>query len=124
MSLDFTGKRAIVCGGSRGIGRAIALGLAQAGADVSICARGAEALEATRTEIAAHGHKAHAGSADLGDAAAVRGYVGQAAEVLGVSISTVQRRLYRAVLALAKELDHLRPPERGGARHDRRSARG
>jgi RNA polymerase sigma-70 factor (ECF subfamily) len=48
----------------------------------------------------------------------------EAAEVLGVSISTVQRRLYRAVLALAKELDHLRPPERGGARHDRRSARG
>jgi DNA-directed RNA polymerase specialized sigma24 family protein len=30
--------------------------------------------------------------------------------MLGVSISTVQRRLYRAVLALAKELDHLRPP--------------
>ena len=36
----------------------------------------------------------------------------EAAEVLGVSISTVQRRLYRAVLKLAKELDHLRPPER------------
>jgi RNA polymerase sigma-70 factor (ECF subfamily) len=36
----------------------------------------------------------------------------EAAMVLGVSISTVQRRLYRAVLALAKELDHLRPPER------------
>ena len=48
----------------------------------------------------------------------------EAAEVLGVSISTVQRRLYRAVLKLTKELDHLRPPERGRARHDRRSARG
>jgi DNA-directed RNA polymerase specialized sigma24 family protein len=34
----------------------------------------------------------------------------EAAEVLGVSISTVQRRLYRAVSTLAKELDHLRPP--------------
>ena len=33
----------------------------------------------------------------------------EAAEVLGVSISTVQRRLYRAVLKLTKELDHLRP---------------
>ncbi len=33
-----------------------------------------------------------------------------AAEVLGASISTVQRRLYRAVSTLAKELDHLRPP--------------
>ncbi len=34
----------------------------------------------------------------------------EAAEVLGVSISTMQRRLYRAVSTLAKELDHLRPP--------------
>ena len=34
----------------------------------------------------------------------------EAAEVLGVSISTVQRRQYRAVLKLTKELDHLRPP--------------
>ena len=34
----------------------------------------------------------------------------EAAEVLGVSISTVQRRLYRAVLKLTRELDHLRPP--------------
>ena len=34
----------------------------------------------------------------------------EAAEVLGVSISTVQRRLYRAVLKLTNELDHLRPP--------------
>ena len=48
----------------------------------------------------------------------------EAAEVLGVSISTVQRRLYRAVLKLTNELDHLRPPQRGGVGHDRRSARG
>ena len=47
MSFDFTGKRAIICGGSRGIGRAIALGFAQAGGAVSICARGAETLEQT-----------------------------------------------------------------------------
>ncbi len=83
MSLDFTGKRAIVCGGSRGIGRSIALGLARAGADVSICARGAEALEKTRAEIAACGHAAHAGSVDLGDAAAINAYIGGAAAVLG-----------------------------------------
>jgi 3-oxoacyl-[acyl-carrier protein] reductase len=40
MNIDITGKRAIVAGGSRGIGRAIALAFAGAGARVSICARG------------------------------------------------------------------------------------
>ncbi len=83
MNIDFTGKRAIICGGSRGIGRAIALGFAAAGADVSICARGAETLEQTRAEVAALGHKAHAGSADLGDAAAIRSYIADAASALG-----------------------------------------
>jgi 3-oxoacyl-[acyl-carrier protein] reductase len=83
MNIDFTGKRAVVCGGSRGIGRAIALGFAAAGADVSICARGAETLEKTRAEVAAHGHKAHAGAADLGDAAAIKSYIAAAAAELG-----------------------------------------
>ena len=83
MNIDFTGKRAIICGGSRGIGRAIALGFAAAGGDVSICARGAETLEQTRTEVAAIGHKAHAGSCDLSDAAAIRSYITTAATELG-----------------------------------------
>jgi NAD(P)-dependent dehydrogenase (short-subunit alcohol dehydrogenase family) len=39
MQIDLTGKRALVAGGSRGIGLAIAHCLASAGADVSICAR-------------------------------------------------------------------------------------
>ena len=47
MNIDFTGKRAIVCGGSRGIGRAIAMGFAAAGGDVLICARDAATLEQT-----------------------------------------------------------------------------
>jgi 3-oxoacyl-[acyl-carrier protein] reductase len=83
MDFDFVGKRAVVCGGSRGIGRAIALGFARAGAAVSICARGADTLEATRTEIAASGHPAHAGVCDLGDADAIRRYISGAAEALG-----------------------------------------
>ena len=82
MNIDFTGRKAIICGGSRGIGRAIALGLAASGADVSICARGAEMLEQTRSEIAAFGHKAHAMSVDLGDAEAIKGYIGKAAATL------------------------------------------
>jgi 3-oxoacyl-[acyl-carrier protein] reductase len=83
MAFDFTGKRVIVCGGSRGIGRAIALGFARTGAPVSICARGAEALERTRAELAGFGHPTHAGSCDLGDANAIAHYIGEAAAALG-----------------------------------------
>ena len=55
MQISLAGKRAVVAGGSRGIGRSIALGFAQAGAAVSICARGRGALESTGAEIAALG---------------------------------------------------------------------
>jgi 3-oxoacyl-[acyl-carrier protein] reductase len=83
MAFDFSGQRVVVAGGSRGIGRAIALGFAAAGADVSICARGAEALAATREEIARHGHRAHSGVCDLADGAAIARYVGEAGDALG-----------------------------------------
>ena len=60
MSFDFTGKRVLVAGGSRGIGRAIALHFAAAGADVALCARGAATLEEARADIARSGHRVHA----------------------------------------------------------------
>jgi 3-oxoacyl-[acyl-carrier protein] reductase len=83
MPFDFANKRVSVTGGSRGIGRAIALGFAAAGADVSICARGAAALDATRAELAATGRRAHAATCDLADEAAVRRYVMEAGAALG-----------------------------------------
>ena len=83
MKIDLTGKRAIVCGGSRGIGRATALAMAQAGAAVSICARGADALEATRKDISAIGHHTHAAICDLADEASINAYTATAAEELG-----------------------------------------
>ena len=60
MRIELTGKRAVITGGSRGIGRAIALACAEAGASVSICARNAEGLSPVRDEIAALGVTAHA----------------------------------------------------------------
>ncbi|WP_424810636.1 SDR family NAD(P)-dependent oxidoreductase [Roseococcus sp. YIM B11640] len=80
MSFDFKGKRVIVCGGSKGIGRSVAIGFAQAGAAVSICARGAEALAATKAEL---GAKGHAGTCDLGDKDSVNSYVAEAIGALG-----------------------------------------
>jgi len=83
MNIDLAGKRAIVAGGSRGIGRAIALAFAEAGARVSICARGAERLAATRDEIAQHGGQAHSDVCDLADEMAVPRYIEEAAAALG-----------------------------------------
>ena len=83
MNIDLAGKRAIVAGGSRGIGRAIALAFAGAGAGVSGCARGADRLAATREEIARHGGTAHSAVCDLADAAAVPRYIEEAAGALG-----------------------------------------
>jgi NAD(P)-dependent dehydrogenase (short-subunit alcohol dehydrogenase family) len=53
MELGLNGKRAIVTGGSRGIGKAIALQLAQEGVDVVLAARGRGALEEAAAELAA-----------------------------------------------------------------------
>jgi 3-oxoacyl-[acyl-carrier protein] reductase len=79
---DFSGRRIVVTGGSRGIGRAIALAFATAGGAVSICARQPDALERARLELAALG-PAHASICDVGDAASITRYVAEAAAALG-----------------------------------------
>ena len=53
MDLGIRGRKALLCGASRGLGRACALALAQEGVDVTIIARGSEALEEAAAEIAA-----------------------------------------------------------------------
>ncbi|NCT68182.1 MAG: SDR family oxidoreductase [Rhodanobacteraceae bacterium] len=82
-TFDFHGYRVVVAGGSRGIGRSIALAFAEAGAAVSVCARGAAALVDARDAIAAHGGTAHTQSCDLADVRAIEGYVHDAAAALG-----------------------------------------
>lgn len=83
MLVEFAGRRVVVAGGSRGIGRSIALAFAGAGAAVSICARGEEALAATRTELAAHGHPVHAATCDLARLDEIERYIAEAAATLG-----------------------------------------
>jgi len=83
MEISFSGKNVLVTGASRGIGRSIALGFADCGANVSICARGPEALRKTEGELKSKGHKVHAATCDLANAAAVTQYVKDAAAALG-----------------------------------------
>ena len=80
---EFTGRRAVIMGGSRGIGRSIALGFARAGAAVAICARGPEALESTRREIEALGAVAYAARCDLAKPEDIAGFIPGAANALG-----------------------------------------
>jgi NAD(P)-dependent dehydrogenase (short-subunit alcohol dehydrogenase family) len=84
MDLELAGKTAIVTGGSRGIGKAIARELAREGVDVAIVARSADALEATAAELAEEtGRVIVPIVADTGNDASVKAMVEQAAQALG-----------------------------------------
>ena len=83
MSFDLTGRRALVTGASRGIGRAIAVAYAQAGADVAILARNAELLDEVAAEVGQLGRRAVVRTADILDADATRAAVSAAIEELG-----------------------------------------
>lgn len=77
------GRVAVVTGGSKGIGKAIATEFATGGADLAICARGAEDLNAAAEELRATGRTIHAQVADVTDPAQVKTFVAAAAEALG-----------------------------------------
>ena len=83
MQISFKGKKVLVGGGSRGIGRSIALAFAGSGADVAICARGSESLKDAEAELMKHGTKIVSIVCDLGDEPQVTRYVNEAANVLG-----------------------------------------
>lgn len=83
MDLGLRGKCAVVTGGSKGIGRAIALGLAQEGVNVAICARGAEPLRNAERELLERSVKAWARVCDVGDPVALDGFLESARRALG-----------------------------------------
>jgi len=83
MEISFKGKKVLVGGASRGIGRSIALAFAASGADVAICARGIEGVKAAEAELRQHGTKIVGMACDLGDESQVTGFVNDAAKALG-----------------------------------------
>ncbi len=83
MSFDLTGKTALVTGASRGIGRALALGLATAGADIALSARDETALAQVREQVEALGRRAIVLPADVTDPQACQRLVTDAVAALG-----------------------------------------
>jgi 3-oxoacyl-[acyl-carrier protein] reductase len=83
MDLGMSGRPAVVTGGSRGLGRAIALGLAREGCDVAICARDADEVDQTVTELRHLGANAYGEPVDVTDPRPLRDFIDTAVGALG-----------------------------------------
>jgi len=81
--LDLKGKSAVVIGGTSGIGRAIALGLAEAGADVAPTSRRLDQVESTASEIEALGRRSLRATSDVTDRASLQGVLDAAVKDFG-----------------------------------------
>lgn len=81
--MPLSGRVAIVTGGGRGIGRAVALAFANAGADVAVCARSGDQIAAVAREVDGLGRRGLAIKTDVTDGEEVEAMVEEATRVLG-----------------------------------------
>ncbi len=106
---DLSGKIALVTGASRGIGRALAVGLAEHGADVVLVARGKEELSRSAVEVEAHGRRAWVKPFDLSNVQEIPGFFqGVVQETGGVDILVNVAGIQRRALALDLSLEDWR----------------
>ncbi|WP_048858034.1 SDR family NAD(P)-dependent oxidoreductase, partial [Acidiphilium multivorum] len=75
MDLGLKGKRAVITGGTKGIGRSVAELLAQEGTDVAICARNAQEVESAVAELRRAGVRATGRAVDVSDHAALATWI-------------------------------------------------